>query len=244
MDHHHHPDEFPLDDDQASRRETAYRIQLALDSVEFHTHDVDDPVPLGRQVLAAGGLRPPEAFSLFTILPSGDFEDVRPDEEVDLRANGTERFIAFSTDRLFRATLNGRSIAWGAASVPEHALRVLSGISANEAVFLEVRGGTDRLIPEGGAADLAGSGTEAFITAPKPKLYSFFVNGTRYESNQRLLTGLQVKARVANWDPTHDLVLEGHGHDPDRVIADDETVDLETDHGSRRFSSVPKANFG
>jgi Multiubiquitin len=120
----------------------------------------------------------------------------------------------------------------------------LSGISHDEAVFLEVRGGTDRLIPEGGSADLGGSGTESFITAPKPKLYVFFVNGVRYESKEHRLTGLQIKARVPNWDPTHDLVLEGHGHDPDRVIADDESVDLDVKHGPRRFSSVPKANFG
>ncbi|WP_375461438.1 multiubiquitin domain-containing protein [uncultured Enterovirga sp.] len=240
----HHPPDFDPDDDQPRSREAAYRIQLALDSVDFRPHAVNDPIPLGRQILAAGGLKPPEAFSLYTILPSGDFEDVRPDEKVDLRAKGAERFIAFSTDRLFRAMLNEHSIVWGVAAIPEHALRVLSGISSDEAVYLEVRGGTDQLIPEGGNADLGGQGAEAFITAPKPKLYAFFVNGVRYESRQRNLTGLQIKARVTNWDPNHDLVLEGHGHDPDRVIADDESVDLDTEHGPRRFSSVPKANFG
>jgi hypothetical protein len=240
----HHPQNFAPDDDQPRGREEVYRIQLALDSVEFRPHAVDDPIPLGRQILDAGGLRPPEAFSLYTILPSGDFEDVRPDEEIDLRAKRAERFIAFSTDRLFRSTLNGRPIVWGVPSIPEHALRVLSGISGDEAVYLEVRGGTDQLIPEGGNADLGGQGAESFITAPKPKLYVFFVNGARYESDQRSLTGLQIKARVANWDPSHDLVLEGHGHDPDRVIADDESVDLDVEHSPRRFSSVPKANFG
>ncbi len=79
--------------------------------------------------------------------------------------------------------------------------------------------------------------------ASKPKLYAFFVNGVRYETSEHSLTGLQIKARVANWDPTHDLVLEGHGHDPDRVIADDESVELDV-KPDRRFSSVPKANFG
>lgn len=226
------------------RRGATYRIAVALDSVDFGNLDLDDPVPLGRQILEARGLRPPEAFSLFNILSDGEFEDVRPDEEVDLRARGAERFIAFATDRTFRATLNGRVIAWGETAIPERALRILSGASGNEAIFLEVRGGTDQLIPEGGSADLGGSGTESFITAPNPKVFEFFVNGVRYETNQRLMTGLQIKARVTNWDATHDLVLEGHGSDPDRVIADDESVDLDAGPGPLRFSSVPKANFG
>lgn len=78
----------------------------------------------------------------------------------------------------------------------------------------------------------------------KPKTYSFFVGREKFETDQPVLTGLQIKAKVADWDPTHDLVLEGHGDDPDRVIRDDETVSLEKEHGPLRFSSVPKANFG
>ena len=235
--------DFDPDGQRKGGHGAAYRVTFALDSVDFQPLTLDDPVPLGRQILEKRGLRPAEAFSLFNILPTGDFEDIRPDEKIDLRAKGAERFIAFSTDRTFRAALNGRILASGTAAIPEHALGLLSGISHDEAVFLEVRGGTDQLIPEGGSADLGGSGTEAFITAPKPKLYVFFVNGVRYETKEHSLTGLQIKARVPNWDPTHDLVLEGHGHDPDRVIADDESVELDV-KPARRFSSVPKANFG
>lgn len=77
-----------------------------------------------------------------------------------------------------------------------------------------------------------------------PKKYIFFVNGTKYETDQAALTGLQIKARVPDWDQSHDLVLEGHGNDPDVVIQDNEVVSLEKDHGPPRFSSVPKANFG
>lgn len=78
----------------------------------------------------------------------------------------------------------------------------------------------------------------------KPKAFTFFVNGVKYETSEASLTGLQIKARVADWDQSHDLVLEGHGNDADRIIRDDETVSLEKEHGPPRFSSVPKANFG
>jgi hypothetical protein len=78
----------------------------------------------------------------------------------------------------------------------------------------------------------------------KPETYTFFGGREKYETDQSVLTGLQIKAKVPDWDPSHDLVLEGHGDEPDRVIRDDESVSLEKAHGPLRFSSVPKANFG
>ncbi len=78
----------------------------------------------------------------------------------------------------------------------------------------------------------------------KPEKYTFFVGITKYETDRPQLTGAQIKAKIASWDPSHDLVLEGHGDDPDRPIRDDEVVSLEKVHGPLRFSSVPKANFG
>lgn len=80
--------------------------------------------------------------------------------------------------------------------------------------------------------------------AQPPKDYEFFVNGQKFTTDQQTLTGLQIKAKVPNWDPNHDLVLEAHGHGADRTIGDDEVVDLSKDQGPLRFSSVPKANFG
>lgn len=44
--------------------------------------------------------------------------------------------------------------------------------------------------------------------------YFFFVGGKKYETDQPALTGLQIKARVADWGSSHDLVLEGHGNVP------------------------------
>lgn len=80
---------------------------------------------------------------------------------------------------------------------------------------------------------------------PTPKKENFFfVSGDKYTTDADALTGLQIKAKVPNWNPNHDLVLEGHGNEEDRVIKDDESVSLERDKGPRRFSAAPKANFG
>ncbi len=218
--------------------------ELAVDGVDFKPISIEDPLPLGRQMLAAAGLKPVEAFSLYAIVESGDLEDVRLDEPFDLRAKGAERFIAFTGDRVFRVVVGGREVKWGPETIAEDALRFLASATEEQAVYLDVPGGTDRLIKENERVDLTAPGVERFILAERPRTYRFFVNGAKYETDQRRLTGLQIKARVPNWDPTHDLVLEGHDDEPDRIVGDAESIDLEVEHGARRFSSVPKANFG
>lgn len=147
----------------------AYRILFADGDVDFKPVTLADPIPLGRQILAAGGLKPKAGVSLFAILASGDFEDVRLDEPFDLRGNGAERFIAFVTDRDWKATINDAQIEWGKRVISGAVLYSLAGAGEDEAVFLEVPGGTDRLIEPDELIDLDAPGIERFITAPKPR---------------------------------------------------------------------------
>lgn len=74
--------------------------------------------------------------------------------------------------------------------------------------------------------------------------YFYFVGNDKYESDLPALTGAQIKAKIPNLDPTLQLSLEGHGNEPDRIIADSESVSLEKEHGPLRFTLVPPANFG
>ena len=146
----------------------AYRIRYAQGDLNFHTIEIADPVPLGRQILVSGGAKPLEGFSLFAILPTGDFEDVRLDEPFDLRARGAERFIAFLTDRDYKFTINNRQLVWGKPTIRGTDLYTLAEVGEDEAVFLEVRGGEDKLIKSNESVDLAIPGVERFITAPRP----------------------------------------------------------------------------
>lgn len=93
---------------RALRPANAYRIQFALENIDFRPLAVADPIPLGRQILEAAGLEPERGYSLFAIVENGDFEDVRLDEPFDLRGAGAERFVAFLTDRDFKFEVNSR----------------------------------------------------------------------------------------------------------------------------------------
>jgi hypothetical protein len=165
-----------------------FRIRFARNELNFKDLVLSDPVPLGRQLLAAGNCTPVENFSLFAILPSGDFEDVRLDEPFDIRARGAERFIAFETDRVYKLTLDGHEMAWGKPELPGSALYDLAKIGDDKAIFLEVRGGEDRLIETDTTLDLKDPGIERFITAARPQqTYEITVN-----SRQKTVPGKHV----------------------------------------------------
>lgn len=157
------------------RAARSYRIAVADEGLRFRPLVVADPVPLGRQLLAAAGFSPPDEYGLFAVLPGGDFEDVRLDEAFDLRGKGAEQFVAFRSDREFRLTLNGRELKWGKPAVSGAALRALAGAPADHVVFLDARGGEDREVEPGELIDLTGAGVERFVTGPRPT-YEVVVN--------------------------------------------------------------------
>jgi hypothetical protein len=72
----------------------------------------------------------------------------------------------------------------------------------------------------------------------------FFVDNSKYETDQSALTGAQIRAMIPNFDPLYSLFLESPGDDADRPIYDDTSVSLEKEKGPKRFYTVPPATFG
>lgn len=167
-----------------------YRFLVAQGDLNFLSRQVSDPVPLGRQLLEAAALDPQDGYSLFAILPSGDFEDVRLDEPFDLREHGTERFVAFLTDRDFKLTVNDDELRWGKPVISGAVLYGLAKPGDGEGVFLEVPGGEDRLIEPGELIDLAEPGIERFITARLT--FEIIVNSRPRRVNARTVTFEQI----------------------------------------------------
>jgi hypothetical protein len=164
-------------EDRPLREADAYRIRFGLEGLTFRNIDVPDPVPTGRQILDSAGLDRRSDYLLYALLASGDFEDVRLDETVDLRGKGAEHFIAFKSDRDFKFSLNDRQMAWGHPELLGRVLYDLTEASPEEAIFLEVRGGEDILIEPDDRINLDNPGIERFITASKPqKSYVIVVN--------------------------------------------------------------------
>lgn len=85
--------------------------------------------------------------------------------------------------------------------------------------------------------------TDDHDDAPKEKEYVFYVDANRFTTENKSLTGAQIKAQ-AGVTPTYQLFLEEEGDKPDKPISDGESVEMEKRENIRHFYAVPPATFG
>ena len=77
----------------------------------------------------------------------------------------------------------------------------------------------------------------------------FFYLDDKIQADAEMKTGAEIKALIKIAVPVfelqHELVQEGKGNDPDKLIADGVVVDLSEKHGGpKHFFSRPPTNFG
>ena len=70
-----------------------YKIRVGDPSLDFSGVIISDPVPTGRQIIEAVGIRKPQDHLIFQILSNGEIEELRLKETTDLREAKAERFI-------------------------------------------------------------------------------------------------------------------------------------------------------
>jgi hypothetical protein len=203
---------IPFEDVNAAIREGRslrpahlYRIIVLNDQLNEQHVDVSDPVPTGRQILHAAGVSRVEEYSVYAILPSGEFEDLRLDEVYDLRGRGAERFVIFQTDRAFKFTIDDRQLEWGKPSISGRVLKSLAGVPLDTYdVYLEVRGGgQDVLIRDTDLIDLSKPGIERFITLIRDTTEGL---GRLPEADRRYLDEHRILAEVTT-DGAHTGVI-------------------------------------
>ena len=142
-----------------------YAIAIGNEKLDYRKAVVDDPVPIGVQILELAGARPADEHIVFQVLASGLLEELRPDETTDLRTAGIEKFLVFRSDRSFRFELDGRVFEWGGNFISGLTLKKLAQVSPAEyGVWLEVRGSDDRPIGDTELVDLSAKGIERFFT--------------------------------------------------------------------------------
>lgn len=183
-----------------------YRIVVADEQLTERHLDLSDPVPTGRQILQAAGVRQVTEYSVFAILPSGEFEDLRLDETYDLRDRGVERFVIFQTDRSFKFSIDTIQMEWGKPSITGKVLKALAGVpTGTYDVYLEVRGGQDVLIRDADLIDLSKPGIECFITLIRDTTEGLT---TLPEADQRYLHSHDITAEVVCDGPHIGVVLK------------------------------------
>ncbi|UXH79049.1 multiubiquitin domain-containing protein [Roseateles amylovorans] len=191
---------------RAVREHGPFGIQIGDQSMQFVGKVVHDPVVTGSQILAVAGARPASDFLVFQVLRDGALEVVRPEETVDLRSAGAEKFLVFRSDRSFRFLLDERAFDWGAAHISGGTIKRLAGVlSETTDVWLDAAGGEDRVIEDKELVDLAMPGTERFIT--RQIKITIKVNSRPREVDRRVLTYWEiVKLAEPNAVPSDQII--------------------------------------
>lgn len=165
-----------------------YGVLIGNEQLEFTPMVIADPVPTARQIVQALGVHQPLEHLVFQVLKNGLLEELRPDETVDLRSAGVEKFLVFRNDRLFRLELDDQVFEWGGTRTSGLTLKKLARVDTDtHDVWLDVRGaGADRLIADTELVDLSAPGVERFYTSLKP--ITVIVNATEYQVRETALS--------------------------------------------------------
>ncbi|TAU37393.1 hypothetical protein ELG97_32110 (plasmid) [Rhizobium leguminosarum] len=207
-------DGAPLDDGVEINRTAGYRLLYGDNGLDFRPLVLPDPIPLGRQILEAAGVRDIESTALAAILAGGAMEDIRLSEPYDLSGRGVERVIGFRTDTLYRAFLVGRELIWGRREIRGEELYALADLTETEALYIDVPGGTDVHVKRDSVIDLSEPGVERFIAGPVPAPEGFEIsvnyNGIVRQVRVRprdLISSIIETVRPLFGNPGGDLVL-------------------------------------
>ena len=179
-----------------------YRFKVGNEHLEFRDQTVGDPVPTGRQVLQAAGIRSVVDHLLFAMLEDGTLAEVRLDEPVDLVQRRVTWFVVFKSDRSYRFVLDDRRIEWGAATIRGHVLRVLAGVDATQGVWIERQAEPDRLVDDDESVSLGAEAIERFWTGP---VFTLCIEDKTYTWPKNTITTEEIAA-LGGWDPAEGVI--------------------------------------
>lgn len=174
-------------DGRALRGDGPYGILIGDENLVYRTAVVPSAVVTGSQVLAAAGVTNPVEHIVFQLLLDGQLESLRPDEHVDLRTAGAERFVVFRSDRTFRLLVDDRTFDWGASQITGATIKRLAGVKTHaHDVWQVLPVGGDHIVGDSDFADLTTPGVERYVI--KPILVRIIVNARPREVHKRMLS--------------------------------------------------------
>lgn len=200
-----------------------YRVAVAKASFEFQDLVMDDPKPIGRQLLEKSGFRPVEEHLIFQVLDDGALDEKRLDEIIELRAEEKERFIAFQSDRSFRVEIDRRRFEWGTAELTGLIGKQIAGKDpACNGIWLERQDGPDRFLQDADVVKLNAEGVEHLHTGPA---FVLCIEGKEYMWPKPAITAEQI-AELGGWDPSQGVQQIDLATNEAYTLKPEEVVDL------------------
>ena len=153
-------DRIPTEDVGAAIRHT---INVADQTLTYRQVSIDDLTPTGAQLAIVAGFKSVDGVSVLQVLATGDLEDVRPNETVDLRREAG-RFVIVESDRAYRLTIDGQRFDWPCRIVSGGLLRKLGQVPADKVIYVERQDQPDHQVDNQDLVDLDAAGVESFVS--------------------------------------------------------------------------------
>jgi len=168
------------------RGDGPYGILIGDERLNYRAEVVQSSVVTGAQILATVGVGGSIEHVAFQVLQGGQLESLRPEESVDLRSAGAEKFVVFRSDRIFRILVDDRTLDWGAVRITGGTIKRLAGIKAfTHDVWQMLPSGEVLLVSDDDFVDLSTPGVERFVV--KPISIRVIVNARPREVHKRFL---------------------------------------------------------
>ncbi len=180
--------------DMAAARDQKWPVEIAGPDLVFVRHVLRDPVPSGRQIIAAAGHRDSTGYIVLQWLPDGALEELRLEELTDIAARGIEKFIVAESDRSFRIEVEGLRLEWPCALISGATVKVLAGRPGEDLVVVLRRDEhPDRELDDDDIVDLGCKGVEIFKLRPRALEIEIYVNEKPVTIRRSGRTGLEIK---------------------------------------------------
>jgi len=140
-----------------------HTIHVADQTLTYRQVSIDDLTPTGTQLAIAAGFKSADGVSVLQVLATGDLEDVRPNETVELHREAG-RFVIVESDRAYRLTIDGQRFDWPCRIVSEGLLRKLGQIPVDKVIYFERQDQPDRQVDDHDLLDLDATGVESFVS--------------------------------------------------------------------------------
>jgi hypothetical protein len=163
---------------QAGKKED---FQILNEHFQVQNINLQDLKVTGAQIAAAAGHNDANSVVILQQLPNGAMESIRPDELVDLRESGIERFFVIAGDSTFRFVLDGANMEWPRNEVNGRTLRLLANKTEAFEVLQQLEGHPAHVIDEDESADLSANGVEYFKTRHADKKITVYYGEIPYK---------------------------------------------------------------
>ena len=214
-------------------------LNIAQTDLVFRTLFFSRESPTGREILVTGEIRPIEEIVLLQWLPSGDFEEIRPDERIQVIDAERPYLIYGRSDRLYRLKVNGRSVLWPEAVISEVQLRRIGRIADGDELMLRLKDGGGRVLKGGESIDLSAAGSESVYSVPGAvAVWTLNVQGVPIKSETPKI-GVREALLKAGFDPAKDWIIVLKDADGKVQLSIDDEIDLSKE-GIEKLRLTPR----